>query len=222
MNLNSTMGGLQMIWLVYEDFRNTRVKIGSSLKYLSPLSWMLLAFLIIVTFGLLALSIYLDINIWLIIITLFLSSTTGLYFGNKLRKLIRSKYGSHEDIYNTNINHLKNILNKRNLYTKTKIESLIEQYNEELPSLKISDKALKPINGIAITFLLPISTLLIKWMLDNKSGPYLIIVIIMMIVMLLSLYYMLKPLIENLFDREMKHMMELKRLLQDILIIDFY
>jgi Na+/melibiose symporter-like transporter len=100
---------------------------------------------------------------------------------------------------------------------------LIEQIDEELPKLKTIESLIKPFYSLSTIVVIPIVTMLVKWILDSKEaeGAYLVILILFMIIMIFSLFYMIKPLLEELLDLEYKRMSKLKQMIKDIKIIYF-
>lgn len=146
----------------------------------------------------------------------------GLYFGNELRKTVIKHVGTSEDIYDHNIITLKQILNKRKINKLSQIDILLEQMKDELPRLKVSESILKPFYTISTVLLIPTVAMLTKWLLDKyTNGLIVVIQITALIVMIFCLFYMLKPLIEQILDVTYWRMKKLQQMLQDIKLIDF-
>jgi hypothetical protein len=209
-----------MIWLLYSDYLKESLKTATYMKFLKWYVWVIFSVLMLIDVGLFFAFIVNDI-IWLQWVMFIIAALAGLYFGNEIRKVIYNRVGTHEEVYNRNVIILRGILVRRSLHSREQVDLLIEQIDEELPKLKTSDSLLKPIYTFSTIVFIPIITLLVKWILDKHSNEvYLVILIVLIAVMVFSLYYMVKPLLEELLDLEYKRMTKLKQMIQDIRVID--
>lgn len=209
-----------MLWLLYTDYINESIKTTAYVKFLKWYVWVVFFAIICIDIGFYLAFILFDI-FWMQWLMLGVAAGAGFYFGNEVRKIIRRKIGTHQDIYHVNISRLRSILIRRNIKTRNQIDLLLEQINEELPKLKTSEPLLKPIYSVSTIIIIPIILVIVKWVIDkNSNGIYLVILLVLITIMVASLYYMIKPLLEDLLDREYKRMLKLKQMLEDIRIID--
>ncbi|OUQ85225.1 hypothetical protein B5G50_27950 [Brevibacillus brevis] len=210
-----------MIWIIYSDYLNGNVRVNSYVRYLKWHVWAIFLLVLLITIGLFIAFIYYDLY-WVLWITCLTGGVGGLFFGNEIRKVVSQHVGTHEDIYEHNIITLRQILIRRNLYNINKIDLLILQVDEELPDLKASERQLKSMYTFSTILLIPILTLLIKWILDKYTEGWLIVSqLITLIIMIFGIYFMVKPLVEQVIDSPFWRMKKLKKMLQDVKLIDF-
>ena len=210
-----------MLWLLYADYYKSSIKTNSYIRYLNWYVWVIFSFIMLLTIGLYVAFIFYQVQ-WLQIIMGISGAVGGLYFGNELRKTVNKHVGTFEDVYDKNIITLRNILENRKVYSSAQIDHLINQINDELPELKVSENILKPYYTISTVLLIPTLTILTKWLLDKQTnGVITVIMITALLVMVFSLFYMLKPLLEQVLDATFWRMKKLQIMLQDIKLIDF-
>lgn len=213
---------MYMVWLLYSDYLKESLKTATYIKYLKWYVWVIFLILLLIDVGLYITYLVYSIN-WLQIVMFVVSIIAGLYFGNEIRKIVTNRVGTYEDVYFNNLAILRNILERRKLYSSNQLNLLIEQIDEELPKLKTTESLIKPFYTLSTIIVIPIVTMLVKWILDSKEaeGAYLVILIFLIIIMIFSLFYMIKPLLEELLDLEYKRMSKLKQMIKDIKIIYF-
>ncbi|RRJ66079.1 hypothetical protein EHV15_26570 [Paenibacillus oralis] len=210
-----------MLWLIYRDYLKQNVRVTSYAKFLNWYVWVIFSFMMLITGGLFICYLFYE-NSWLVILLLVSGFSGESYFGYELRKSAVKHIGTTEENYEHDINVLRIILNQRNVNSISQIEQLLNQIDDELPNLKVSENILKPFYTITTVILVPILSLFIKWLLDKDHNGFLIIIqIVALCSMIFSLFYMLKPIIEQIVDISFRRMSQLKRMLEDIKIIDF-
>ncbi|MCS5503518.1 hypothetical protein NY607_20620 [Lysinibacillus sp. A4] len=210
-----------MLWLIYEEYFNQNVRNTFFLKYLKWYVW-------VISVSLLALTVYFSIkffflpNGWFLLVSCVFAAGTGLYFGNEVEKSKLKNIGNKEDVFDHDMISIRTILNKRDINKIEQIELLINQINEEVSELKFSEKVLKPISKISTVLIIPIITILTKELLNyNDMGIYSVILVILLCLMVVGIFYMIKPLLEQILDTPYRKMRELKRVLEDVKMLDF-
>lgn len=109
-------------------------------------------------------------------------------------------------------------------YSQEKIEFLIDRCNDELPRLRISKTLFKPVITVFSGMILPIviyGFTIYSHDLGNQAVAYILIFAVIMIMYILGLYYMLKPTIEKILDSKYYTIVNIKNMLQDIILMDF-
>lgn len=210
-----------MLWLIFSDYFSRSIRVNAYLRFLRWYVWLWFSLKMLFSTGIFFLFIYFD-DYWLLALALFIALLGGLYFGNEIRKVVTSQVGTHEDIYDNDIITLRQILIARNVHSENQINALLEQIDDELQTTKLSEQVIKPIYTFMTILLIPISILIIKWVLDKYSEGYLIVLqILALLVMIFTLCFMLRPISEQLLDSSHWKMKKLKQMLKDIKIIDF-
>ncbi len=141
------------------------------MKYLKWHVWFIFTILILATLVLLIV-FFLTENGWILIVTYIFAVGSGGYFGNELNKSRLGYIGNNKDIFAHDIISLRGILQQHNINKIEQIDMLINQINEEIPRLKLSEKFLKTFYAISTGLLIPMLTLMIKWLLDIRMGEY--------------------------------------------------
>lgn len=210
-----------MLWLIYEDYFKQNVSITFFLKYLKWYVW-------VISVLLLALTVYFSIKLfflktgWIILFNCVFAAATGLYFGNEVEKSKLKNIGNKEDVFDHDMISIRTILKQRNINKVEQIDLLINQINDEVSELKFSEKVLKPIYRISTVLIIPIITLLTRELLNyNDMGIYSVLLVILLCLMVVVLFYMIKPLLEQILDSPYRKMIKLKRTLEDIKLLDF-
>lgn len=210
-----------MLWLIFGDYDKKSVKTSEYIRFLNWYVWVIFAFIMMLTVGFYITSIYFDVY-WIQILMFITAISGGLYFGNELRKTVNKHVGSYEDIYDNNIITLRQILKQRKISHVSQIDLILEQLKDELPALKVSDSILKPFYTLSTVLLIPTIAMLTKWLLDKSTNGLIVVIqITALIVMIFCLFYMLKPLIEQILDITYRKMKKLQQMLQDIKLLDF-
>ena len=210
-----------MLWLIYEDYIKQDVRTTYFVKYLKWHVWVISISLLIITLYCLF-KFYLSLNGWILFASCMFAAITGSYFGNELKKSVLGNVGDGKDIFDHNIISIRNILKRHNISHIEQIDLLINQINEELPELKMSEKVLKAFYTISTALLLPIITLMIKWLLNyNNEGVEIVIILVLISLAILGIFYIIKPLLEEILDSPYRKMSKLKRILEDIKLVDF-
>ncbi|WP_423475006.1 hypothetical protein [Lysinibacillus agricola] len=177
--------------------------------------------LITVSF-LLLIGFFLSENGWSLIGTYIFAVSSVGYFANELKKSRLGNIGNNKDVFDHDIISLRSILQKHNIHKIEQIDMLINQINEEMPRLKLSEKFLKSFYTISTVLLMPMLTLMIKWLLDYEDGGiYTVMLVVSLCLMVFGLFYIIKPLMEHMLDFNFRRMINLKRMLEDIKLIDF-
>jgi hypothetical protein len=210
-----------MLWVIYKDYFDKSIKTSNYIRYLNWYVWVIFAFTMLLTIGLYIAYIYYNL-FWLQFTTYIFGAAGGFYFGNELRKKVKNDVGEFEDVYDNNLITLRQILKKRGIYSNKQIEFLLKQTDEELTDLKVSEGISKQFITIGTVILIPVITMIIKWILEKyNDGFFIIIQITSIIVMVISLFYMLKPLIEQILDVTYWRMKKLRQMIQDINLRDY-
>lgn len=210
-----------MIWLIYNDYLKKNVRKTSYAKFLNWYVWIIVAFMMFLTVGLLLSYIYAD-NPLVFILIIIIEGLGGFYFGFELRRKVVKHVGTTKDIHDHDINVLRKVLKDNDIKNIAQIDLLINQIEDELANLKVSESFFKPLYTFATLILLPILSLFIKWLLDKgQDGLIIIAQVLLVIITVLGFTYMLKPLISQILDISFRRMKQLKRMLEDLKLKDF-
>jgi hypothetical protein len=210
-----------MLWLLYKDYFKETIKINSYLPKLKWYVWLIFSLLMISTIGLFVTFIILDM-MWFQVVASTIGASGGFYLGNELRRTVRKEVGTYEDIYDNNLITLRQIMQKRKIHNNNQIDFLLQQIDDELQDLKVSDGVFKQFYTIGTVILVPILTMLVKWILDKYTGGYYIVILITSIlIMIISIFHMIKPLFEEILDAAYRKMKKLRSMIQDIKLNDF-
>lgn len=133
-------------------------------------------------------------------------------------------YDSHEKFYiSTKVMTVKNILKNKNLYKKKKIEILINQIDEQIEDYNILKYLTNPIKIFLNSWLIPFLLIYLGWVFKiygNEDIKSIIGKIFLTSLILLLFYFATKPILDDLINKDIKKMKQLKIILQDILILD--
>ncbi len=210
-----------MIWFIYKDYFKESIKPINYIKYIKYYVWLISIALLL----LMMISLYFAFKheeLWLIFLPVIFATLLGLYFGSQQRKAMREIVGDFEEMYWSNLEVLKEILERRKLFTHDKIQLLVDQIDVELSKLKSSETLFKPLNSFTVVFMIPITILLFNKVLDiqPESLPT-IILICLLLIMFWVIFYAVKPFLEEIIDYQYKRMNKIKQMFQDIIITDF-
>lgn len=210
-----------MLWLIYEDYFKQNVNIKFFIRYLKWYVWII--FLILLAGTLFFFYKFLNTqNGWYLATQCVLAALSGSYFGYQLKKSVLSNIGDNTDVFEHNIISMKNVLKQRKIDNIEQIDLLINQINEELPELKLSDKFRKTVYTIGTALLVPSISLVSKWLLDSyDEGIYMVVMVLALVIMIIALFYIIKPLLEWVIDSPYKNLKILKRMLEDVKMMDF-
>lgn len=210
-----------MLWLIYEDYFKQNVRTTSFVRYIKWYVWFI--FFIFTIGSLFFLITFFNSGNGFFLIGVYIcAGISGIYFGNELKKAVLKNIGDATDVFDNDMISMRNILKQRNINKMEQIDLLISQINEEMPDFKLSEKFLKSIYTISTALLIPILSLLIKWFLDSKDeGIYIVGVVVTLCLMLLGLYFIIKPVAEQILDSSYRKMSILKRKLEDVKLLDF-
>ncbi len=214
------LGGLTMLWLVYEDyFKQNDMKFF--IRYLKWYVWVIFLLLLVGTSFFFYKFISTQNGLYFVIECGF-AVLSGGYFGYEMRKSVLSNIGDNTDVFEHKIISMRNVLKQRKIDNMEQIDLLINQINEELPELKLSDKFRKSVYAIGTVLLVPSISLISKWLLDSyDEGIYMVVMVLAIVMMLIGLFYIIKPLLESVIDSPYKKMKILKRMLEDVKMLDF-
>ncbi|MFG3613177.1 hypothetical protein [Rummeliibacillus stabekisii] len=210
-----------MLWLIYEDYFKQNVRTTSFVRYLK---WHIWGIFILFTIGTLIflITFFKSNNGFFLLGVYICAGISGVYLGNELKKTILTNVGDTTDVFDNDMISIRNILLQRNINKIEQIDLLINQINEEIPDLKLSEKFLKSIYTISTALLIPILSLLIKWFLDFKDeGIFIVGAVVTLCLMFLGLYFLIKPSAEQILDSSYRKMWILKRKLEDVKLLDF-
>ncbi|ETT52163.1 MULTISPECIES: hypothetical protein [Paenibacillus] len=211
-----------MHWIIFDDYLRDSIRSSTYVRFLRWYVWVVFSFILMLVIGSIFISIFYSYE-WVQWLAYLFGSGGGFYFGYELRKVVRSHVGTYEDVYDHNIITLRQILTTRNVHSSDKIDLLVSQIDEVLPQLKSSEKILKSIYTISTILLIPIMTILIKWLLDTYSsdGVFIVLQLVAIAVMVFSLNFMIQPLVEQVMDLSYRRMKNLKQMMLDVKLIDF-
>ncbi len=210
-----------MLWLIYEDYFKQNVRNTYFMKYLKWYVWVISVSLLIFTLYF-SIKFYFSLNGWMLLVSCIFAFITGGYFGNEWRKSRLENIGDAKDIFDHDMISIRNILKQRNINKIEQIELLINQINEELSESKFSEKVLKPIYTISTVLIIPIITLFLKGLLNyNDEGINIVILVILLCLMVVGIFFMIKPILEQILDSPYRKMLNLKRTLEDVKLLDF-
>ncbi|MGE6515266.1 hypothetical protein [Lysinibacillus sphaericus] len=210
-----------MLWLVYEDYFKQNVNMNFFIKYLKWYVWVIFLLLLAVTWFFFY-KFFNTQNGWYLVIECVFAILSGGYFGYEMRKSVLSNIGDNTDVFEHNIISVRNVLKQRKIDNMEQIDLLINQINEEIPELKLSDKFRKSVYTIGTALLIPFISLISKWLLDTyDEGIYMVVMVLALVIMLIALFYIIKPLLEWVIDSPYKKLKILKRMLEDVKMLDF-
>lgn len=179
-----------MLWIIYKEYFNKCTKTSSYIRNLNWYEWVIFLFMMTLTIALYFAYIYFDLFL-LLVATSIMGLSGAIYFGNELKKKVKKEIGDFEDLYEKNIFTLRQLLKKRKVYSSSQVDFLLKQIDEELPELKISEGIFKTFYTIGTVIIIPIVTMIIKWILDKYSYGYFIAMqLILLLIMIISLFNM--------------------------------
>lgn len=210
-----------MLWLVYEDYFEQNGNMKFFVRYLKWYVWVIFLILLAVTLFFFYKFLHTQ-NGWYLVIECVFAVLSGGYFGNEMRKSVLSNVGDNTDVFEHSIISMRNALKQRKIDNIEQIDLLINQINEEISELKLSDKFRKSVYTISTVLLVPSISLISKWLLDTyDEGIYMVVMVLAIVMMLIGLFYIVKPLLEFVIDSPYKKMKILKRTLEDVKMLDY-
>src|SRR5690606_38508391 len=133
-----------MLWLIYNDYLKKNVRNTSYVKFFKWYVWVIFAFMMFLITGLFLSSIYSDKAIIFIPIVIS-GGLGGFYFGLELRRRLVKYAGTSKDIHNRDIITLRKVLRDNGINNVAQIDLLMDQIEDELPNLKVSESFIKPL-----------------------------------------------------------------------------
>ncbi|WP_281486634.1 hypothetical protein [Lysinibacillus sphaericus] len=210
-----------MLWLVYEDYFEQNGNMNFFVRYLKWYVWVIFLLLLAVTLFFFY-KLFHTQNGWYFVIECVFAVLSGGYFGYEVRKSVISNIGDKTDVFEHSIISMRNALEQRKIDNIEQIDLLINQINEEISELKLSDKFRKSVYTISTVLLVPSISLISKWLLDSyDEGIYMVVMVLAVVMMLIGLFYIIKPLLEAVIDSPYKKLKILKRTLEDVKMLDY-
>ncbi|MED3804404.1 hypothetical protein P4562_21110 [Lysinibacillus xylanilyticus] len=204
-----------MIWLIYEDFFKQNKKTTTIIKSIKWYKWLICFIPFIVSLTLFF--IFISKNQWIFFVAyLSLACSSGAYLGYEIKKIKLQKFGTNREIYDKKIESLNNILLNFNITKKEQINILINQINDTITKIKVSEQIFKPFYTICTVVLIPFITLFINALIKNNEQIVTAISIFALILAFIGIGLMIKNPIEQILDSQYRNMEELKGLLEDI------
>ena len=205
-------------WYLFDEFKKKIKNEKLIVKHLKLWWWITTSILTLI-----ALFFAIDPFHWKVAYTFYLLSLFIVFFVIVfgIFSVLKNKYGGKYEFNKTKRGFLIDILKKEGFYKAKKIEYLIQMINDILDSLKITKELFRPL----ISFFLVIVFPLLMWRFNKsdvsknliKSFP----LILTILFQLLGYFYLLKPIVESILDRNYFALKEFQFMLKDIYLTDF-
>ncbi len=155
----------------------------------------------------------------------FSQMIAGFIFIHIINKKTSDEIDNDLKIYYLKLGLLRDILRELKLYSGKKNKQMIEMISDQKEQWRFSVGVKKVLSVVTTSFLIPIVTLIYKWLFDNvKPIDQIIIYIgltITTILVILGIAFMIVPFFINKIDKEYKEFNRLQSMLEDINLIDF-
>ncbi|AFC33311.1 hypothetical protein PM3016_6703 [Paenibacillus mucilaginosus 3016] len=217
---------MSTFWLIFEKFCETVNSKKLINKYIPTRSKYLYFALILLSISFFVLFFISNLSWYLLCYMISLLTFTNLV-STEIKKIKTQKYGSDTQYFRHKVAILVMILREYKVYSSDQVKILIDtlkEYIKEGTNSKNSSAFIDIVSKVMTSLVIPIAGILIKeygkqWFVQTET-MWNVILIVFLLLILFGAIMIIKPLIEDIRDRRLANMKEMKSLLTEIYLTE--